>query len=303
MYCTRILAIALLLAGSAYAESVFIDLVDSSDPITQPPPGIVVVDVAVETAPDLWVAAALRGQTAAGVRLVYAEARDPNNPDEIYTRPGADQRFVTFFSNVYRESNRDTRWRYESPFCDAILAGQYCASAQSPEVFSGSEVDVGWFAEFGNRAPACWDNPPPPTFIWIMRIALDVSAISELIDSDFVACRQTDAPDGFVPVFQTGCDREVYGTTSGFAIATYDRPMMRGFDWGIYVRLRSSHSLPGDLDGDCDVDLQDLATLLAHFGTPTGGGATYEQGDIFGDGGVDLSDLGALLGNFANRCP
>lgn len=303
MHRAIFLAMWSLLVGTTAAETILIDLVDPSDPVLQPPPGIVVVDVAADTAAnDEWVAAGLRGQTAAGVRLVYAEGGDPNDPFAIYTRPGVDQRFVTFFSNVYRESNRDTRIRYEGTnWCDATLAGQYCTFAQVPGVFEDDEVDVAWFAHYGNQPPACWDAPPSPTFIWIMRIALDVSAISSLIDSEFVACRQVDAPDGFVPVFQSGCDLEL--SALGFVYATWNIPVLRGFDWGVYVRLHSSHSLPGDLDGDCDVDLQDLSTLLAHFGIPNGGGATYEQGDIFGDGGVDLSDLGALLANFGNSCP
>lgn len=58
---------------------------------------------------------------------------------------------------------------------------------------------------------------------------------------------------------------------------------------------------PGDLDGDRDVDVQDLATLLAHFGTPTGAGP--EDGDSDGDGDVDLADLTALLAHFGSTCP
>lgn len=57
---------------------------------------------------------------------------------------------------------------------------------------------------------------------------------------------------------------------------------------------------PGDLDGDAQVGLSDLATLLSNFGTS--GGATPAQGDLDGDQDVDLSDLAALLGNFGTTC-
>src|SRR5690349_17134443 len=56
---------------------------------------------------------------------------------------------------------------------------------------------------------------------------------------------------------------------------------------------RSSESTPcvGDTNADGVVDLTDLATLLANFGTPTG--ATPAQGDSDSDGDVDLGDLAA----------
>lgn len=56
----------------------------------------------------------------------------------------------------------------------------------------------------------------------------------------------------------------------------------------------------GDLDGDSDVDLSDLAQLLGHYGVTNG--ATYEMGDLDGDGDVDLSDLAALLGVYGTTC-
>lgn len=51
-------------------------------------------------------------------------------------------------------------------------------------------------------------------------------------------------------------------------------------------------NVAGDIDGDADVDLQDLSYLLSNFGTagPTG--------DFDADGDVDLQDLGFLLANF-----
>lgn len=54
--------------------------------------------------------------------------------------------------------------------------------------------------------------------------------------------------------------------------------------------------LAGDLDGDGDVDLADLATLLSNYGTSSG--ADPEDGDLDGDGDVDLSDLAGLLANY-----
>lgn len=58
---------------------------------------------------------------------------------------------------------------------------------------------------------------------------------------------------------------------------------------------------PGDLNGDRQVDLADLTTLLAHFGIQSG--ATLADGDVTGDGAVDLADLTSLLSEFGTFCP
>ncbi len=55
-----------------------------------------------------------------------------------------------------------------------------------------------------------------------------------------------------------------------------------------------------DVDNDGDVDLDDLATLLANYGMLDG--ATYEDGDLDLDRDVDLSDLAALLGVYGRVC-
>jgi hypothetical protein len=66
-----------------------------------------------------------------------------------------------------------------------------------------------------------------------------------------------------------------------------------------YVFHRSSRCA-GDLDEDNDIDLSDLAQLLAYYGLTSG--AVYEQGDLDEDGDVDLSDLAALLSVYGTIC-
>lgn len=56
----------------------------------------------------------------------------------------------------------------------------------------------------------------------------------------------------------------------------------------------------GDLDGDGDVDLSDLGTLLSDFTCPVPGNAGHCEGDADGDGDTDLSDLGVVLANFGS---
>ncbi len=55
-----------------------------------------------------------------------------------------------------------------------------------------------------------------------------------------------------------------------------------------------------DLDADRDIDLADLAQLLANYGLTSG--AVREDGDLDGDGDVDLSDLAELLAVYGTTC-
>ena len=57
---------------------------------------------------------------------------------------------------------------------------------------------------------------------------------------------------------------------------------------------------PGDLNADGVVELADLSTLLANFGTIDG--ASADQGDIDDDADVDIADLALLLGAFGSSC-
>ncbi len=54
-----------------------------------------------------------------------------------------------------------------------------------------------------------------------------------------------------------------------------------------------------DLDGDGDIDLADLETLLSNYGAT---GTVYTDGDLDRDEDVDLSDLATLLGVYGTTC-
>jgi hypothetical protein len=71
-------------------------------------------------------------------------------------------------------------------------------------------------------------------------------------------------------------------------------------DFGLEVAV-AEVSCPGDLNGNGQRDLADLATLLAHYGMTTD--MVYEDGDIDADGDVDLDDLAELLAFYGVPCP
>ena len=68
-------------------------------------------------------------------------------------------------------------------------------------------------------------------------------------------------------------------------------------DWVSFWRSPAPPSTPGDIDDDGDVDLTDLATLLADFGCST----APCTGDLTGDGVTGLADLSLLLANFGSE--
>jgi hypothetical protein len=85
------------------------------------------------------------------------------------------------------------------------------------------------------------------------------------------------------------------------AISTMDvGGTVAGLDVLARARLHTNGCGLGDIDEDGDVDLQDLAILLAHFGTASG--AHWADGDLEGDGDVELQDLAILLANFGSTC-
>ena len=174
-------------------------------------------------------------------------------------------------------------WRKVLVFYDQIAGGQVCGQAYSRNPMRALD-------ECGNLLIWCALRYPDST-------ELDTLLVSPPTGGPIVVAQEGDA--------------NVLGGSVGGMNAWPDMNNLRqgmlscytpGTPGAIYnAHFVFSGWLPGDLDGDNDIDLSDLAQLLAHYGMT--GGATYADGDIDGDGNVSLSDLAALLAVYGVSCP
>ncbi len=70
-----------------------------------------------------------------------------------------------------------------------------------------------------------------------------------------------------------------------------------GEDFGFYIET-VAEGCPGDVDGDGETDLSDLAAFLRAYGASEGNPSYEPNADFDGDGEIDLSDLAFLLANY-----
>ncbi|MBI5864283.1 MAG: hypothetical protein HZB38_07230, partial [Planctomycetes bacterium] len=190
------------------------------------------------------------------------------------------------------------------------------AAFNGAKAFDGPEVQ---YVEWGADAPAVIRADAPPIFL--VRIDIRDALPCDVFDfyvADYVTIWRDWVP-GFPPAgafsttglntLDTGGDA-VPDQTVTLAGVDADQPVpvppgayevdyVDGPAGGGPATIRVTW--PGELDYDLRVDLQDLATLLAHFGTPTD--IRYEDGDLDEDGAVSLADLASLLAFFGHTCP
>lgn len=123
-------------------------------------------------------------------------------------------------------------------------------------------------------------------------------ALRVWIGSTLVATHNMAATDSFYTIQNAIIPLGLRGTV---ATVSFDLTSTDAFGVGSTVRIDLVHfapHVPGDVDGDGDVDLTDLALLLSSFGTCDGDPGYLPKADIDQSGCVDLVDLSILLANF-----
>jgi hypothetical protein len=193
-------------------------------------------------------------------------------------------------------------------------------------VAGGVHVGTPWISVYGGtfyQAPVNDANPPNPLFFayfpdseftsfYTTHLGYpNIEGTSPGVSPGF-AFGPADTPTALVANWFLTPDGNNYPGT--FTIARFT-VIPDGPDWcgEVHVLVGSVHVAPvyfyfgplagcchGDIDGDRDVDLADLAELLANYGTTSG--ATYRDGDLDGDDDVDLDDRAELLSLYGAEC-
>ncbi len=144
------------------------------------------------------------------------------------------------------------------------------------------------------------NSPADPLKRTVLSLAVMLALAPAVLAQDFDIDWYT--IDGGGEMFTTGGDFELSGTIGQPDAST---TIMSGGDFelagGFWAGAAEDEFCYGDLDGDNDIDLADLAQLLSNYGTPSG--AVYEDGDLDADGDVDLADLAGLLAVYGTTCP
>jgi|GEM_PF-2873239 len=143
----------------------------------------------------------------------------------------------------------------------------------------------------------------PEQLYWPVRNAAELSALWWDLDDtdagDFSIARFTvSVPPGgeihpaVVPA-GSGGENPLLGTVTGWVTNTSLNPGCTEVAFDII-----DCGCEGDVDGDCDTDLADLATLLSAYGRTPGDPLYVSFADFDNDGDVDLSDLAHLLADY-----
>ncbi len=128
---------------------------------------------------------------------------------------------------------------------------------------------------------------------------LDASDHAPFEWAGYQACLLIEADSDYNPCYHRNCDSVDTPDYISYDYAADFARSVAGYlaDHAVVI----DQPCEGDINGDNQVDLADLAILLSNYGMT--GGATWADGDLSGDGNVDLVDLAVLLAAYGQPCP
>ncbi|MFO0838082.1 MAG: thrombospondin type 3 repeat-containing protein [Phycisphaerae bacterium] len=156
-----------------------------------------------------------------------------------------------------------------------VLVGVFVTAFDQPIIFDGETLNPGQATSVGTIVPPDSDGDGIPDFLDNCALIPNVSQANA--DGDLLGDACDNCP-GIANNFQGDIDGDGVGDVCD-ACPT---------------------RLPGDVDGDDDVDSSDLGVLLGNWSLTV---PPNSSGDLDGDGVVGSADLGILLANWQNTCP
>ncbi len=165
-------------------------------------------------------------------------------------------------------------------FTGAVLQGAsyfICVNEDGPQLACGWEANTPGTVEIAAHSGSTEGNPTGPLF----SITYDILARSERVVIHFI---------GRISASGIGCFCIWLSTNSGKTLVTDTQGA--GF----------RNLILGDLNGDCKVDILDVAITAVAFDTREGDVRWNPDADINGDGRVDIVDVAMAAANLGKTC-
>jgi len=176
-----------------------------------------------------------------------------------------------------------TGWSFELD----LLTGEadnidlYLGIDDGDNTVDNTSINAGWATGSDAGPPDAWSadaNPGDENAVWLQVVDLD--------DYDTA---------GTLSVELTGLDLSDYDIA---ALKISNRNGTQRLQFDNIALVSGTTVIPGDTDGDGDVDDADLGVAFSNYTgplAPNTGGKTAADGDADGDGDVDDADLGAAF--------
>jgi hypothetical protein len=228
--------------------------------------------------------------------------------------------------------NGDGEWTFAIPPQGDVREGQtlhFSLAAQDGDIPPGETVDNNDGSHYSlsitddDTAPPLFSNPGPATVVSVYPITLQVDIVDaesgitdNAVPTESVYVEWDTDGEFIVDAFQADMDW-ISGTT--YAIDPPIAPLTTGITvtWHVYAEDDDNSpsgawspmyetyivsTIFGDLDYDCDVDIDDIMIVVAHWNSETGDPDYDSHYDFDADGDIDVLDVMMIAAEWGNTC-